>query len=156
MVYPTIYRVLYIQVVIAGFLPSTVWNKIIFRYPWPTLPVTLSCPADCGPLPGAQHLGAGDSPEIRKMLEFCKNLEITNCRHFTGWFQCFFFVFGFLPLLTWGNDPIWRIFFRWSWKHQLVYYLYHLLKVSVLQKKSPGITKDPVMMFFMNVESSKI
>ena len=38
----------------------------------------------------------------------------------------------------------------------LQYYLYHLLKVSVLQKKSPGITKDPVMMFFMNVESSKI
>ena len=33
------------------------------------------------------------------------------------WFQIYFFMF--IP--TWGNDPIWLIFFSWGWfNHQLV------------------------------------
>ena len=30
------------------------------------------------------------------------------------WFEIFFI---FIPI--WGNDPIWLIFFRWVWNHQL-------------------------------------
>ena len=40
-----------------------------------------------------------------------------TCWRFTGWWFRTFFIFT--P--TWGNDPIWLIFFNWmGWNHQLV------------------------------------